>query len=67
MKVSPFVFSASLVSHFIHRPTSLFAPLSTMSLPNHFYEFTADDMDNNPVSMESFRGNVVVIVNVASQ
>jgi hypothetical protein len=30
------------------------------------YEFTANDIDGNPVSLEKYRGNVVMVVNVAS-
>jgi len=30
-----------------------------------FYEFTANDIDGNHVSMEKYRGQVVLVVNVA--
>lgn len=31
------------------------------------YEFTVNDIGGNPVSLEKYRGNVLLIVNVASQ
>jgi len=31
------------------------------------YEFTADDIDGNPVSLEKYKGYVCIIVNVASK
>lgn len=31
------------------------------------YEFTANDIKGNPVSLEKYRGHVLIIVNVASK
>jgi len=31
------------------------------------YEFKADDIDGNEVSLEKYRGQVLIIVNVASE
>jgi len=31
------------------------------------YEFSANDIDGNEVSLEKYRGNVCIIVNVASK
>lgn len=46
---------------------------SKMSNPDDYknaksiYEFTANDIKGNPVSLEKYRGHVCIIVNVASQ
>ncbi|CAG9840651.1 unnamed protein product [Diabrotica balteata] len=47
--------------------------INTMSSPdsyksaNSIYEFTANDIKGEPVSLEKYRGHVCIIVNVASQ
>lgn len=48
--------------------------LQTMSVPSEswqaaksIYEFSAKDIDGNEVSLEKYRGNVVIITNVASK
>lgn len=33
---------------------------------NHLYEFSAKNIDGNDVKMENYKGNVLLIVNVAS-
>ncbi len=35
--------------------------------PEQFYNFSANDIDGNEVDLESFRGKVVLVVNVASK
>lgn len=40
-----------------------FLPVSAQSV----YNFTAGDIDGNPVSLEQYKGKVVMIVNVASK
>lgn len=37
------------------------------SSPKTIYDFTCDDIDGNPVSLEKYRGNVVLVVNVATK
>ena len=44
----------------------MFSPKSS-SDPAGFYDFTANDIDGNPVSLEQYRGNVLLLVNVASK
>lgn len=47
--------------------------MSTPSSPDDYknaksiYEFTANDIKGNPISLEKYRGHVCIIVNVASQ
>jgi len=45
--------------------------LQTMSAPTEtassIYDFSATDIDGNVVSLEKYRGNVVIITNVASK
>jgi len=56
-------------------PTILFSVLlQTMSNPTEewqratsIYDFSATDIDGNVVSLEKYRGNVVIITNVASK
>ena len=38
-----------------------------MSKPNSIYDFTMDDIDGNPVSLAQFKGQVAMLVNVASK
>ncbi len=37
------------------------------STPESIYDFTMNDIDGNPVKLESFKGKVILIVNVASK
>lgn len=48
--------------------------LQTMSVPTEtwqtaksIYEFSATDIDGNEVSLDKYRDNVVIVVNVASK
>lgn len=52
----------------------LFFVLPTTAVPTEpwqtatsIYEFSATDIDGNLVSLEKYRGNVVIITNVASK
>ncbi|MEO6758930.1 MAG: glutathione peroxidase [Saprospiraceae bacterium] len=42
-------------------------PDSTDSALTTFYDFTVNDLDGNPVSLEQFRGKKIVVLNTASQ
>jgi len=43
------------------------APTGSWQTAKSIYEFSAKDIDGNEVSLEKYRGNVVIITNVASQ
>ncbi|KAI7790832.1 glutathione peroxidase 4 precursor [Triplophysa rosa] len=43
------------------------AQLEDWQTAKSIYEFTATDIDGNEVSLEKYRGNVVIITNVASK
>jgi glutathione peroxidase len=44
-----------------------FLVLQTTNGQDHFYKFKANSLQNKEVSMESYKGKVVLIVNVASK
>jgi len=46
---------------------TLSAPTEPWQTAKSIYEFSAKDIDGNEVSLEKYRGNVVIITNVASQ
>uniref|UniRef100_A0A3Q2X9W4 Glutathione peroxidase 4 n=1 Tax=Hippocampus comes TaxID=109280 RepID=A0A3Q2X9W4_HIPCM len=46
---------------------SLGAPTEDWSSATSIYDFSATDIDGNVVSLEKYRGNVVIITNVASK
>lgn len=41
--------------------------VTKMTEEAHFYNFTVNDIDGQSVKLEEYRGNVVVVVNVASK
>lgn len=43
------------------------APVEDWQSAKSIYEFSAVDIDGNEVSLEKYRGNVVIITNVASK
>uniref|UniRef100_A0AC35F7J1 Glutathione peroxidase n=1 Tax=Panagrolaimus sp. PS1159 TaxID=55785 RepID=A0AC35F7J1_9BILA len=43
------------------------ASASAGNRPKNIYEFTATDIDGNEVSMDRYKGNIVIITNVASK
>lgn len=43
------------------------APTEDWQTATSIYEFSATDIDGNLVSLEKYRGNVVIITNVASK
>lgn len=43
------------------------APTEDWQTATSIYDFSATDIDGNVVSLEKYRGNVVVITNVASK
>lgn len=43
------------------------AQLEDWQTATSIYEFTATDIDGNEVSLEKYKGNVVIITNVASK
>lgn len=43
------------------------APLEDWKTAKSIYEFSATDIDGNEVSLEKYRGDVVIITNVASK
>lgn len=53
------------VLYFIFTTTS--APLEEWQRATSIYNFSATDIDGNVVSLEKYRGNVVIITNVASK
>jgi len=55
-----------LLIFFVFFLTHVNTPLK-MDEPDHFYQFSAKDMDENDIAMSQYKGNVVVVVNVASK
>lgn len=43
------------------------APTEDLQTATSIYNFSATDIDGNTVSLEKYRGNVVIITNVASK
>ncbi|CDQ74423.1 unnamed protein product [Oncorhynchus mykiss] len=43
------------------------APTEDWQTASSIYDFSAKDIDGNEVSLEKYRGDVVIIVNVASK
>jgi len=43
------------------------APTESWQMATSIYDFSATDIDGNLVSLEKYRGNVVIITNVASK
>ncbi|CDQ81940.1 unnamed protein product [Oncorhynchus mykiss] len=46
---------------------TLSAPTEDWQTATSIYDFSAKDIDGNEVSLEKYRGDVVIIVNVASK
>lgn len=63
----------SLLTSLFCSDTNMSSNETTKTNPENFkeaksiYEFTANDIQGNPVSLEKYRGHVSIIVNVASQ
>ncbi|KAL6104399.1 gpx4 [Pungitius sinensis] len=61
----PTLLLALIGSGGFHR--SMCAQVSDWQSAKSIYEFNATDIDGNAVSLEKYRGNVCIIVNVASK
>ncbi|PWA20907.1 hypothetical protein CCH79_00007339 [Gambusia affinis] len=55
----------ALILYFVLSTTS--TPTEDWQRATSIYEFNATDIDGNLVSLEKYRGNVVIITNVASK
>jgi cytochrome oxidase Cu insertion factor (SCO1/SenC/PrrC family) len=55
------------IKHVLLKPSATMATAAEWKDAKSIYEFTADDIDGNPTSLDKYKGKVVLIVNVASK